>query len=180
MKVYIMRHGQTVWNSIGKIQGWSKNRLSQLGKEQVKATSEQLKNEKIDVIFSSPLMRTMQTANIMNQPHKVKIVKDNRLIEKKKSIFVGRFRNTLTDEEKNLRKENPKACGEETFEEIFARIKDFADELREGAYKDKIVLIVTHLYTAQILFGILKGLMEKKEIEFFSNFKNAEVRMIEV
>ncbi|MBP3630184.1 MAG: histidine phosphatase family protein, partial [Clostridia bacterium] len=71
MKVYVMRHGKTVWNEKNRIQGLSRNRLSKTGDELVKIVAERYKNVQFDVIFASPLMRTMQTANIMNSYHNV-------------------------------------------------------------------------------------------------------------
>lgn len=47
------------------------------------------KDTKFDIIFCSPLMRTIQTANIINKFHNVKIVKDERLIEIDQGIFTG-------------------------------------------------------------------------------------------
>ena len=81
MKVYIMRHGTTVWNEKNITQGRSQNRLSVSGKQLVEKVAKQNSALKIDVIFSSPLMRTMQTANIMNKYHNVPILKDERLTE---------------------------------------------------------------------------------------------------
>ena len=51
MEIYIMRHGETVWNAKGIIQGRSNNRLSKNGKEQVKKQAEELKDIKFDYIF---------------------------------------------------------------------------------------------------------------------------------
>ncbi len=180
MEIYVMRHGQTVWNAIGRIQGWSKNRLSKHGKEQVEAASKKFANVKFDVIFASPIMRTMQTANIMNQPHKLQIIKDNRLIEKKKGVFVGRLKSTLTEEEQLLRKEDPKAVGGETFEEIYERTSSFVEHLKKN-FQNKTVLIVTHLSIANCIEALLRyQKFDKVEFDNLIKFKNAEVRKIEI
>ena len=90
MKIYVMRHGKTNWNENGTIQGRSNNRLSNNGKAVVEEVALKQKDTKFDIIFCSPLMRTMQTANIMNQYHNVKILKDERLIEIEQGIFTRR------------------------------------------------------------------------------------------
>ena len=64
-----MRHGTTVWNEKGITQGRSSNMLSQSGKALTEQAANMLKDVQIDVIFASPLMRTMQTANIINKYH---------------------------------------------------------------------------------------------------------------
>ena len=74
MKLYLMRHGTTLWNEKDITQGRSSNRHSKNGVELTKKVSKEFKNNKIEVIISSPLMRTMQTANIMNIYHNVVLV----------------------------------------------------------------------------------------------------------
>ena len=56
MKIFVMRHGETVWNANGITQGRSNNRLSKNGKIQAEMTAEKLKTTKIDLIVCSPLM----------------------------------------------------------------------------------------------------------------------------
>ena len=87
MEIFVMRHGKTVWNEKCITQGRTQNRLSKQGKIDAEKQAVNFKNEKIDLIFASPLMRTMQTANIMNKYHGVKILKDNRIIEFDQGIF---------------------------------------------------------------------------------------------
>ena len=98
MKIYIMRHGSTVWNEKGITQGRSRNMLSENGRFLVQELANKYKNIQFDVIFSSPLMRTMQTSNIMNKYHNVKIIKDERLIEIDQGVFTGRSKNDLTED----------------------------------------------------------------------------------
>ena len=90
MNIYLMRHGTTVWNEKGITQGRVNNRLSQSGKAIAEQRALELQNVEFDVIFASPLMRTMQTANIINKYHNVKVVKDERLIEIHQGIFTGK------------------------------------------------------------------------------------------
>ena len=175
MKVYVMRHGTTVWNEKGIIQGHCANRLSKNGKTLVASVAEKFKNEKFDVIFSSPLMRTMQTANIMNATHKAKIIKDKRLIEVDKGIFTARAKETLTKEEILLREQNDKSCKMESYENVFSRTMDFLEFLKKQQYSS--VLIVTHGIVATMLSDVLEG----KKIDFndskkLSRFANAEVK----
>ena len=67
MNIFVMRHGTTVWNEKGITQGRSNNRLSSNGIEMVEQVAKEFKNVNFDVIFCSPLMRTVQTAKIMNK-----------------------------------------------------------------------------------------------------------------
>lgn len=171
MEIYVMRHGETVWNAIGKIQGYSKNRLSKLGKNQVEEVANKFKGKKIDYIFSSPLMRTMQTSNIMNKTLQTKIIRDNRIIERNKGILARRMKNTLTDKVKIDREVNPKAYGIETYKEIDERVGDFLQYLTKN-FSNKKILIVTH---AGIAGNIVKYFLPNSEE---ISFKNAEIRKI--
>ena len=82
MKIYVLRHGTTFWNEEGRTQGRRQNKLSENGKKLAELTAEKLKDKQIDIVYASPLMRTMQTANIVNKYHNAKIIKsmDNFLI----------------------------------------------------------------------------------------------------
>ena len=89
MKVYIMRHGETVWNAKGIIQGRRQGRLSKTGIGQVEEQAKKFQNVDFGLIFTSPLMRTVQTANIMNKFHSCKVIRDDRLLEVDKGILAG-------------------------------------------------------------------------------------------
>ena len=176
MNIYVMRHGTTIWNEIGRIQGLSNNRLSTEGKKLVERTANEIKNLDFDIIFSSPVMRTMQTTNIVNQFLNLKVIKDERITDIDQGIFAGRFKTSLTEHEKYLRKTHDKNCGVESWEETFLRVKDFMNEIKsKKEYKN--ILIVTHDYPATCIENILTD----KDIDFKNythsrNFKNAEIR----
>ncbi len=176
MKLYVMRHGRTAWNEKGIIQGWAKNRLSEYGKQQVRAVAEQFKDVKIDIIFSSPLMRAIQTANLMNEYHKVKIIRDDRIIEKKKGTLTGRNKSSLSAEEQRLRKENPKYFGEEEVEEIYARVLDFVNYLKKN-FGNKNILVVLHGLVCTMFDYINKfENFDKDKFSALNEYENAELR----
>ena len=62
MKIYLMRHGETEWNKIGKFQGQVDTPLAKEGILQAQKTSEGMKEIPFDCIFSSPLKRAYMTA----------------------------------------------------------------------------------------------------------------------
>lgn len=55
MELYIIRHGETKWNSEKRLQGRSDIELNEYGIELARITSEALKDVKFDRIYSSPL-----------------------------------------------------------------------------------------------------------------------------
>lgn len=178
MFVYIMRHGQTIWNAKNITQGRRQNRLSEFGKEQAEKVSKKFKQGDVDVIISSPLMRTMQTANIMNKVLKTKILRDERILEIDKGVLAGRTRTTLTEEEKSLKKENPHALKMESVQDVVDRVRDFSAYLLSN-FHDKKVLVVTHDIVAFILEKIL--LKDEKDVLNYyeiheGKYTNAEIR----
>ena len=181
MEILVMRHGTTVWNENKITQGRTNNRLSKSGKEIATIRAEEYKNEKIDLIFASPLMRTMQTANIMNKFHNVKIVKDERIVEIDQGIFAGRKKSTLTPEEIALKRAQAEGTGMEKFSAVFKRCTEFIEFLKKE-YSDKRVLIVTHNIVASFIeLAIKNGYKYREEyIDKPCIFKNAELKIFEI
>ncbi len=84
IKIILIRHGETRWNHLRRIQGGSTDTpLSATGKAQVNNLGKALKSEKIDAIYSSPLRRALDTANAIAKYHKlpVQIVPQLRELE---------------------------------------------------------------------------------------------------
>lgn len=171
-----MRHGTTRYNELEITQGRLNNRLSQNGKALVEKTALEAQNLRFDIIYSSPLMRAIQTANIINKYHKVKIIKDERLTEIGQGIFTGRKVSSLTSQEKALKDlrapetQMEQSCG------VYARACNFLDYLRKNCSKEN-VLIVTHNHIATCLEIYIKtGQKKYSETNIVSDFKNAQIK----
>jgi uncharacterized phosphatase len=63
--ICIIRHGETDWNSSGRLQGREDIELNDLGRRQAIQTSGYFETESWDVIVSSPLKRAYETAQII-------------------------------------------------------------------------------------------------------------------
>jgi 2,3-bisphosphoglycerate-dependent phosphoglycerate mutase len=63
-KLILIRHGQSIWNSLNKFTGWVDVPLSHLGMEETQLAAEKLKEYPIDVCFTSLLIRSIQTGLI--------------------------------------------------------------------------------------------------------------------
>lgn len=82
MKLSIVRHGETNYSSNKKLISTTDTLLNENGIKQSLYLRELLKNKEFDFIISSPLLRAKQTAKIINEVHKLKILYDNRLCER--------------------------------------------------------------------------------------------------
>ena len=176
MNLYVMRHGTTVWNEKGVTQGRSNNRLSKQGILLTTEVAKSLKDIDFDIIITSPLMRTVQTANIINKYHKVKILKDYNLTEIDQGIFTGRNKSSLSKEEETLKNKRSKSVGMESYEECFNRVATFVNTLKENCNYNN-VLVVTHNCVATFVEDILTNKNANfKDSQFLRNFNNAEVK----
>ncbi len=73
MRLILVRHGETEWNRQRRVQGLSNLALNETGRRQAEAVARALKNEKVDVIYTSPLRRAKETARAIGRFHKVEV-----------------------------------------------------------------------------------------------------------
>ena len=122
-------------------------------------------------------MRTVQTANIINKFHNVKVIKDPLLIEIDQGIFTGRYKNSYTEEENKLRFNRDANCGMESYQSVAKRTIQFIEQLSK--YKFKNIFIITHNCNASILENLLKNIeIDYSNPNHLRCFKNAEVKNI--
>lgn len=180
MKIYVMRHGTTFWNEEGRTQGRTNNRLSKAGVELAENRALEYKNAKFDIIYASPLMRTMQTARIMNQYHNVEIVKDERIIEIDQGVFSRRLWRLLSDEEKDMKAKRLVSCKMEPYADVLKRTKEFIEWLIQNE-KHENILVISH----NNLCSFMECIFKNEQIDFdnhdqINSFGNAEVKCFEV
>ena len=88
-ELIVVRHGETVWNEIGKQQGWLDTELNEIGRAQAQAIADSLTDEHFDALYSSDLGRAMQTAEIIGERLALDILTDTRLRERNLGIMQG-------------------------------------------------------------------------------------------
>lgn len=170
--IYVVRHGQTDWNLLHKVQGRRDIELNQTGLEQAKELAQKLSGVKFDVCFASPLKRTLKTAQTIYQgPIQI----DERIIERGNGELEGR-----TDWKElgvNFDDPNERKFNIETLAELQKRLQPFWNEILEK-YPNQNVLVVTHAGTAIWSQVYFYGLPEEND---FSKYRlgNCEVLQIE-
>ena len=65
----LIRHGETDWNRSGRVMGDQAIPLNQVGERQAQVCAEILSRTPIAGIFTSPVLRAVQTAEILGRPH---------------------------------------------------------------------------------------------------------------
>jgi len=101
--IIFMRHGQAYNNVQKLLVGRNlESHLTDLGREQVRNTSQILKTINIDQIYSSPVIRTVETAEIVSDIVNMPFQKDERLFEIELGKLVGMYYEDLINKHGNL------------------------------------------------------------------------------
>ena len=147
-KYFVMRHGEAASNVEDRLDstGRPDNHLTEKGREQVTKTADSLKQKNIDLIITSPILRTRETAELVQKelglPDQAVMV-DERLREFEFGIFSGKsaaeFHASITNAEQFLKAPE----GGESFMDVRRRTGDFLFEI-ERRYVNKNILIVSH------------------------------------
>ena len=148
-RIYMTRHGETVWNLEGRIQGHTDIDLSPYGRSQAKALSDRLSDVHFDAVYSSDLARARETAEIIVERKSVDVHPTELLREYHKGVFEG-----LTVSE--YKREFPELyaaslvndldfapTGGETIRETSVRMAGFISHLKQEHMNDT-VLVVGH------------------------------------
>lgn len=80
-ELLLIRHGQTDWNVAKKIMGRKPIPLNETGRKQAERLAGYLSANPIDICFSSPVLRALETAEILCAPQKLKPVLREELAE---------------------------------------------------------------------------------------------------
>lgn len=166
MKIILVRHAQTNYNIL-KLANADPSvdvHLSEEGIKQAENLAELLKDVDYDVVYISELPRTRQTAEIINKYHDKELIVDPRLNDNKtgfESKPVADFLNAVESADDPW---NAVFGDGESLNTAAERAQKFIDELRTKEYET--VLVVTHGFITQAIFGYLEG----KTLEEASKF----------
>jgi phosphoserine phosphatase len=81
VKLILVRHGETDWNRDSRCQGISDVGLNDVGKWQAERIAAALRDEHLDAVYSSPLIRALYIARLVAASHRVEVQVDSRLME---------------------------------------------------------------------------------------------------
>ncbi|WP_293774699.1 2,3-diphosphoglycerate-dependent phosphoglycerate mutase GpmB [uncultured Pantoea sp.] len=103
LRVYLVRHGETVWNAERRIQGQSDSPLTEKGEQQARQVGERVKQLGITHVIASDLGRTRRTAEIIADACGCAVTLDARLRELNMGVLEKRPLDGLTAEEEQWR-----------------------------------------------------------------------------
>ena len=145
-----MRHGeaeQNVKEILNSKLETNHYHLTEKGKKQVLATAKKIAKEKIDLFFSSDLLRAKETSEIIVDSLKIgrdKIIFDKRVREVDFGIFDGKksqeYRNYFASYKERFEKNPPDG---ENFSQLKNRVSEFLYDI-DKKYSNKKILIISH------------------------------------
>jgi len=164
-KYFILRHGEAISNKENFMSSYpekTRNPLTENGKKQIQKTIPELKKKNINLIFSSDLLRTRQTAEIVAENLKLDINFDKRLRECNTGIFnsklIKEWEGYFKNQDEKFKKRPPQG---ENREDIKKRVLDFIKNI-DQKYKNKNILIISHEDPLFILSGVIKKFSDKE------------------
>ncbi len=189
-RYFLLRHGEAIPNVKNFYCSWPEPKdgpLTPNGRKQIEKLLPKIKKNKIDLIFSSDILRAKQTAEIISKAINVKIKYDERLREidvgdlNGKNLSEARKyfdpKSQLNEEEIVFKKFYDGFPGGEKYSQAMIRMRNFIKEI-EGKYKNKNILIISHDAPLSLLFcsmsgyNIFEGIEQRKKI----SFKTGELR----
>lgn len=181
--VIFMRHGQADNNVSRTLVGRHiESHLTSQGRQQVADAAKQLKTIPIDKVYASPVIRTMETAQIVCETLGMDYEVDERLYEIELGKLVGMNYEEVTTKYGDLflrfyAEHDPvlDSFGVEPFAEVKQRVKSLLDHALEK-HEDSNVLMVTHLDPIKAALSAILDL--KPEALYRWHIRNASLTVL--
>ncbi len=161
-EIILARHGETEWNVAEIFRGQIDIDLSETGVKQAKLLAEYLSKSAIEAIYTSPLKRARKTAEIIAQPHGLKVNADPDLIDFNFGQWEGLPLEEVKEKYEDLYKkwvahpEQVSIPGGESLEDVSRRIVRFKNKIISSYHS--VVLIVGHRVVNKVMLCTMLGL----------------------
>lgn len=189
MKLYILRHGETDWNLERRVQGTTDIPLNEYGRYLARETAKGFENVPIDVVYTSPLSRAKETAQLVLEGKEYVLIEEPRVQEMCFGKYEGKcisgprkvqesaeFNKFFVDTENFVPAEEG-----ESVQDILDRTGEFLQELYTNPeLQDKNILISTHGATMTALLNHIKNNLDIKNYWCEPVPPNCGVTIVEV
>ncbi len=188
-KIYLIRHGQTCFNSENRLGGDSE--LTQKGLEHAEKVAEWLKDIRFKNIYCSTLKRSMNTAEILRKHHpETSTISKHELCEisagDMDSMEYAKFKQEFKELFKARQDDKYSWCfpNGESYESALERVKPFLDEIKS---RGETIALVCHQAINRVILGHLLDLPKTKipylvipnDVVFIIDPETKEVSQIE-
>jgi probable phosphoglycerate mutase len=161
--LYLARHGQTLWNLAGRVQGSGNSPLTELGMEQARRLGQRLLHTELDAIYASAAPRAIHSAELARGERSIPIIADPDLCEMGFGPWEGltgdeirvEWEEQLTNYWRRPHLYHPPAGGE-TFEQVQGRLTRAAWRIA-AAHTGRAVLVIGHGAALKTLLAYFAG-----------------------
>lgn len=174
MNLYVVRHGETLWNVEKRVQGITDIPLTEKGINEAVELHDLIKSLNIDIVISSPLKRAKDTAKILVDD-KLPINIDDRIKERDWGMNEGALIDTVDRWDCWDVILNTKVQNIECIQDFMYRVSNFIEEIKVR-YKNKNVLVVTHSAVSRVIHYMLGKIPEDANL---SRINIPNLRIIE-
>lgn len=175
LKLYFVRHGQTEWNVIKKLQGLKNSPLTEEGVEQTELLYEKLKHIDFEKVYTSPQGRAKHTAQILKGERELEIIELEDIMEMsfgdieglEREEFKARYKTEFNNLWTNAVAYDPKPFNGENFKSLEKRAINGLKKIiekneknilnKEVKDKDINIMIVSHGMILKVIFGYVLG-----------------------
>lgn len=168
-RLYLVRHGETFDNAAQILQGRVPGELNSTGISQAEAVREKMKSETIDAFVSSDLRRSIQTCEIIAEPHHKNVETTELLRERDWGSMTGKFIPSLPKDPKDW------PSDVETIPHLKARARNFLTWIKV-TFPGKTVLAVGH----GIVNKAIQSVYFNKPMNEIPRMNNADVRVLDL
>jgi broad specificity phosphatase PhoE len=161
-QLLLVRHGESTWNSEGRIQGQADPPPSHTGELQAEALAQRLRRTALEAVVCSPALRAHHTARAIGNPHSIGPFDDARLLEVNLGTWQGRRVSDLSDEESahyrawEIDPISVSPPGGETLDSALARVAPAMECLLRD-HAGGTIVVVTHSITGRVALSHLLG-----------------------
>ncbi|WP_109432372.1 histidine phosphatase family protein [Aggregatibacter segnis] len=159
---YFVRHGRTLWNEQGLLQGFGNSALTELGVKGAKQTGAALQHIPFVAAYSSCLQRTIDTAQYILGERDVPLFQHKGLNEQ----YFGSWEGLPVEKLRSLEEFNQmlkdaanykaQSNGGETFEQLAKRAMKALQDIIQ-VHDQGNILVVSHGHTLRLLLALLAG-----------------------
>lgn len=178
MKFYVIRHGETEFNYSDRLTGQTDIPISEEGVRQIKAVAQDIPKD-IVAIYSSDLLRTKQTVEILNRNFNLPVLYDSRLRERSFGSLEGKAW-TDFDVDGSIRakdvsqKYDYRPYGGESIEDVRKRVLDCLKDIfakEDGSPvlivgHGGVIRLLHHLHNNEVHELVHNGSIHEFNIEF--------------
>ena len=179
MKILFTRHGRTAVNVRGRVhQVGDAAGLDRVGKRQIEKVARVFQQQKVEVIYSSPERRAVESAQIIGGKLNIKPIIESGLAERNWGEWSQKTWEEVLAQLQTMSLEERYSFippGGESWEQAEIRLADSVNEIIKRPHK--VTAIITHGGVMRVLMPVLKN--EPKESSFRYDFLNGSITSFE-